>query len=112
MNTEDFSGVSDEELRKTIKILQAEEQRRADDKLDVRRELNRRFHGKLIEVWPMISDMFEHERTSCSDENPCNGGQRPRCVKCRLIEIMKMDHFEAEDIVIELTARFHKLEDG
>jgi hypothetical protein len=108
----EFTGISDVELKKTIQSLQEEEKRRREEKLSVRRELNRRAHSLLIKVWPDLSRMFDHGRTSCSDENPGNGGLNPRCVKCRLMEIVKMDPFEAEDIVIEFTASFHRLEDG
>lgn len=111
-NDFDFTGISDVELKKQITALQSEEKRRRELKVNVRRELNRRAHELLVRLWPDLSRVFDHDRTSCSDENPGNGGLNPRCVKCRLMEIVKMDPFEAEDIVIEFTASFHRLEDG
>lgn len=58
---------------------------------------------------PETLKAMQHDRTSCSDRNPCNGwdGERARCVKCHLMEILEEedDRFE-----VSLSADIHKSE--
>ena len=91
-----------EELEAQIKAVEEEEQR-AKEKAVL---------DKIKAITPekkeMILGLMEHDRTSCSDENPCNGysyyNNRYRCRKCMLMEILNGEHggrFDF-DIVVEI----------
>ena len=71
-------------LQDMLKHLQEEKyiEQRNNAKLDYIRK-----YQKII--LPLLS----HNRTSCSDENPCNGydGLKYRCAKCYLIELINYD---------------------
>ena len=57
-----------------------------------------------------ILKYIKHDRTSCSDENPCNGifgGGRFRCRKCALMEILKGYNIGFE---FEITAEITKID--
>jgi len=91
----DPSKLSDEEfseLQKKVarEAASREEKRKADALLK-----NREYLDKLRDLpFTTILALFEHDRTSCSDENIINGwwsneDDNPRCKKCALIETLK-----------------------
>jgi len=53
-----------------------------------------------------ILALFEHGRTSCSDENPSNGYYEPqgyaRCNKCQLIEILNNDFNNEFEVTFQI----------
>ncbi len=52
----------------------------------------------------LLLSMMQHDRTSCSDEHPCNGysysNERFRCRKCMLMEILNGEHGGEFDFAI------------
>lgn len=92
-----------EELEAQIKAVEEEEQR-AKEKAVL---------DKIKAITPekkeMILGLMEHDRTSCSDENPCNGysyyNDRYRCRKCMLMEILNGEHGGRFDFDIAVEIR-------
>lgn len=63
---------------------------------------------KLRDHKDLLLGLVKHSRTSCSDDNVCNGygsaDYGARCTKCHLIEILDQDWSDGEfDIEIEVT---------
>lgn len=91
-----------EELEAQIKAVEEEEQRAKE------KAVLDKIKAMTPEKKAMILELMEHDRTSCSDENPCNGysyyNNRYRCRKCMLMEILNGEHggrFDF-DIVVEI----------
>ena len=92
-----------EELEAQIKAVE-EEEPRAKEKAVL---------DKIKAITPekkeMILGLMEHDRTSCSDENPCNGysyyNDRYRCRKCMLMEILNGEHGGRFDFDIAVEIR-------
>jgi hypothetical protein len=76
------------ELNKRIKEIQ-------EKRIQMEIALNKIQLDKLREHKGLILNLIEHDRTSCSDENPSNGygsaDYVARCDKCHLIEILNSD---------------------
>ena len=89
----DTNNLTLEEIEEIQRELEA---RKADLKLEqtnVKQEIAKQ-HIEIIKKYKdVILSLIEHERSSCSDENHCNGyGSRDsgaRCNKCHLIEILE-----------------------
>lgn len=93
-----FSEMSDEELQQATSLLEGEQQKRAER---IRQQRMRAARANLANLKGMdILSRIQHSRTSCSDENPCNGYDDSvgyaRCTKCHLMEILETndDTFE------------------
>lgn len=91
-----------DELEAQIKAAEEEEQRARE------KEVLDKIEAMTPEKKAMILTHMKHDRTSCSDENPCNGysyyNNRYRCRKCMLMEILNEEHggrFDF-DIVVEI----------
>lgn len=58
------------------------------------------------QISTMLS-FLQHSRSSCSDENPCNGfsysSERWRCSKCMLMEILRGEHGGSYDFYFDVT---------
>lgn len=73
--------------------LRMEVQRRAavqNGKINEHRERQRGLTEKFIDTLLLL--VPEHDRTSCSDENPCNpggGGHPARCIRCALLRVKR-----------------------
>ena len=59
----------------------------------------------------LLLSMLEHDRTSCSDENQCNGysysSKHWRCRKCMLMEILRGEHGGTFDF--KITVDIHEV---
>jgi hypothetical protein len=77
------------ELNKRIKETQ-------EKRIQMEIALNKIQLDILREHKGLILNLIEHDRTSCSDENPSNGygsaSYGARCEKCHLIEILNEDY--------------------
>ena len=60
----------------------------------------------------LLLSMMEHDRTSCSDEDQCNGyfysNEHWRCRKCMLMEILRGEHGGTFDF--KITVDIHKVD--
>lgn len=98
-------------LKEQIKQLQSQveeiEKKEKEDEL----EKNSLFLFILRKNKDFVLSLFEHSRSSCSDENPCNGyhfdEQHARCEKCHLIEILN-DEFN-NDFEVMLSVNIVKI---
>lgn len=58
------------------------------------------------QIFTMLS-FLQHSRSSCSDENPCNGLSYSsggwRCNKCMLMEILRGEHGGSYDFHLDVT---------
>lgn len=84
-----LENLSDDELRNELK--RRTEQRQQEEIAD----RNAR-HRLILDNITAIIESQRHERTSCSDENPCNAG---RCNKCSLISFKKENYIDPDYIV-------------
>jgi len=79
-----------EELEAQIKAAEEEEQREHEN------AVLQKIDAITPEMKEAILSIMKHDRTSCSDDNPCNGYSyidgRYRCRKCMLMEILRGDH--------------------
>lgn len=86
-----------EELRKRKAEIEAQLREAEEKDLAERREaVSEKIYGLSEEQKKVILSLLEHDRTTCSDENPCNGyfysSERWRCRKCMLMEIFNHEH--------------------
>lgn len=109
--TNPLSNLSDAELNGQIQELAEERKRRALAAAAAAREARIRANAALLEARPALLGLLQHERTSCSDENPSNGystsgrGGYPRCAKCMLMNLSEADLGEVD---LELRLRFRE----
>lgn len=87
-----------EELRKQKQEIEAQI-KDAEDEEQREREENviKKIEAITLDKKEAILSIMEHDRTSCSDENPCNGWYSSyydgyRCRKCMLMEILNGEH--------------------
>ncbi len=86
-----------DELRKAKEAIEAE-LREAEEKEQQRKEdaVIAKIDALTEEQKEFILSLMDHERTSCSDSDPCNGysytNERFRCRKCMLMEILNHGH--------------------
>jgi hypothetical protein len=112
---EDLTKMTDEELsvheKNVMLLLNEEKERRKKTKLEIQRTKNLKII-KFLKKNPEFLELIEHSRTSCSDENPCNGStglstSRIRCQKCLLLDILK---HEDESYEIDFSIDIYKSE--
>lgn len=77
--------------------IEKEKERIREEKI----EKSKQFRDSLTqEQKEIILSLFNHSRTSCSDEHPCNGWDSyegyARCKKCALIEYFNDEIWDAE----------------
>ena len=96
-NTNDYTSYSNKEILNKIEELQ----KIIDDRKKLTEEKNyRKIHTKINSISDdeikTILKFTKHDRSSCSDDDPCNGiyytddGKRTyRCRKCALMEILE-----------------------
>lgn len=86
------------ELDRQIKAAEEEERQQRQSKV-----LNR-IEGMTDKEKRLLLSMIRHDRTSCSDDNPCNGYNHSdkwfRCRKCMLMEILNNEHGGEFDFAI------------
>ena len=103
MNLSEMSKEELESLKKQIKLQEDEIKER---ELENRRQKAKVKLDKIKENKELILSLLEHSRTSCSDENPCNGNGSAdygaRCNKCYLIEILNDEWGDDFDISFDI----------
>lgn len=88
------------DIKELIKQKEEIERQIVEEQERIRTEKEKRTLDKINsfteESKNYLLSFIEHDRTSCSDENPCNGysywKNNFRCRKCMLIEILNGDH--------------------
>lgn len=92
-----LSELSDKELNAQLSEMTAEAQRRAELERKRIAEERWKFNDAIFEARRKLLPFMQHERTSCSDENPSNAYStqgrdgRPRCQKCFLQNLQLSD---------------------
>lgn len=88
----DVNNLSEEELLSLEKDIKKRKDAIKEEKLRKNQEIAHNHIEKLKKVKEYVLPLIEHRRTSCSDDNPCNGYYSgdgyARCPKCHLIEIL------------------------
>lgn len=106
MNKPNLDNVSTKELRAALAARELAEKKEAARKRN-------EFLRLLVANKPALLPLMEHDRTSCSDENPANGlgsaenGVGARCMKCGLITL---EEFSDVDVSLSLEFRFKAYE--
>ncbi|MBQ2856612.1 MAG: hypothetical protein IJE78_05680 [Bacteroidaceae bacterium] len=84
-----------EKYRSKIKELEEEKSKVQSELLDLKLAANLEKLKELSKYSDIILRFMDHDRTSCSDEDPCNGlytncdgDPSYRCTKCALMEIL------------------------
>jgi len=87
-----LSEMTDEHLKAVHKSVSNEMRDRAERAREKQHTENSRVLKELAKHSDLILPLMEHERSSCSDENPCNGIDHDthlyRCAKCALIHLL------------------------
>lgn len=96
----DISKISDKELVEELKRREEEKAKQKKAELQKRYDFVTEHVDLLLELTP------KHGRTSCSDENPCNGlytpSRLPRCNRCALLQIKQEGYNDALVVDIDL----------
>jgi len=77
---------SDEALKDELKVREEKRKARRRDDLKMNRDMVEQYVETLLLFVP------KHDRTSCSDEKPCNTGERTgrlRCKRCQLLHVLR-----------------------
>lgn len=84
----------DAKLLAKIKVLEDERKKLKLEEFGIKVNENKEWLEHLHENKDFVLSLFNHSRTSCSDENVCNGMYEGsyRCPKCALIEILNGEH--------------------
>lgn len=109
----DISKLSRKELDNLQSLIENQKQKLHEEELQKRREA---VAAKIVELRKhkdALLSLVSHSRTSCSDENPCNGygtaDYGARCMKCHLIKILN-DEWNDEMFDVEFEVRITKVE--
>lgn len=104
----DIKNLNKDELDKLTKQIEQRKQEIKEEELNRRREIAKMKLDKLREHKDLLLEIIEHNRTSCSDNNVCNGWGSSeygaRCPKCHLIELLnnEWDNDFEVDIKVEI----------
>ena len=106
----DITKMSKTELESLQKQIDEQKQKIKDEELNQRRQEAKKKIDKLRENKDVLLEVIEHTRTSCSDNNVCNGyggnsydTRYARCTKCQLIDILNDDWSNSWEIDIEVS---------
>lgn len=94
--------LKDEEkaLKEKLAKIQEEQREIKEQELSEKKEQVAKKIQYMRDNREVVLSLLKHDRTSCSDENPCNGlyssDNGPRCQKCFLIEILNGDYIDGE----------------
>ena len=117
----DFSTLSLEELRKLQDKIEKEKEKIIQSKIEqYQKFVSRKLECLTDEDKKLILSLIDHYRTSCSDDNPCNGiilkdntlnSYTYRCKKCALMEIFNNEwggsfDFKLEPIIIDTSINY------
>ena len=86
----DLKELREQRKKLDAQIAEAEKQELAKK----RQEVENKIASYSDEEKALILSLIEHTRTSCSDDNLVNGwdGEKFRCNKCMLMEILNGEH--------------------
>jgi len=74
--------------------------------IEMRQDIAKQHIDIIRKYKDVILPLIEHDRSSCSDENPCNGfgsaSYGARCNKCHLIEILDGQYGNEFDVKFEV----------
>jgi len=105
--TIDLTKMSKIELEELQKKIKEQQQEIYDEEIRQRKDIAKVKVDKLREHKDLILSFMEHNRTSCSDTNVCNGygsaSYGARCNKCHLIEILNNEWSDDWEVSIDVT---------
>ena len=116
MTREEELDLEEKDLyEKLNKIKKEKEEIRQQKISDKRKEVAKKIRY-IRDNKDAILPLLKHSRTSCSDENPCNGYDYSKgyakCDKCWLIEILDDEWYDENvDFDVEFSVEFHRVED-
>jgi len=104
----DVSKMSKKELEELSKLVELQKQLLKEEEANKLKHKAKGKIKKLREQKDLILSLIDHSRTSCSDDNVCNGygsgNFGARCTKCHLIELFDQDWLDGEfDIDFHVT---------
>jgi hypothetical protein len=103
----DIAKMSKSELDDLSKQVNEQKEKIHQEEINKRKEQVNLKLEKLREHKDLILSLIEHTRTSCSDNNPCNGygsaEYGARCNKCHLIEILNNEWSNEFEVSIDVT---------
>jgi len=85
-------NMTDEELKALLRDVSGEVKRRREERLLEVKKTNAMKLKELAKHKDVILSLLEHDRTSCSDDDPQNGLEidgPPRCAKCGLMDLLE-----------------------
>lgn len=92
MDRKEELKLKEQELLKELDLINKEKEEIKEEQLNIKKQEVAKKIEYLRKHKDVILPLFEHSRTTCSDENVCNGYCRSdgyaRCNKCFLIEIL------------------------
>lgn len=100
------------ELQKQQEEIRSQLKKIEDEKNQKRVKRSNELLDKIVDSG--ILDFMEHSRTSCSDENPCNGAVSvdrpyPRCNKCLLMDIIENRDWDNDRWIVKLVSEIECL---
>lgn len=100
MTREEELDIAERELYERLNEIREEKEEIRQQKIsEKRREIAKKIR-RIREHKDVILPLLKHSRTSCSDENHCNGyitDGYARCNKCWLIEILDDEWYDEND---------------
>ena len=104
----DVTKLSKQELENLSKEIDQQRQKIKEQELKEYKEEVKAKIEKLRMNKDLLLGLIKHSRTSCSDDNVCNGygsaDYGARCAKCHLIEILNDEWLDGDfDIEIDVT---------
>lgn len=104
----DINKLSKQELVDLSKKIELQQQKIKEQELKKYKEEVKVKIEKLREHKDLLLGLVKHSRTSCSDNNVCNGYRSAnygaRCPKCHLIEILNNEWLDGDfDVKIDVT---------
>jgi hypothetical protein len=107
----DLDGLSPSELNELAKEIQNKQRELKEKENEKIRIKTTEFLDKLYNA--DILSLIEHNRTSCSDTNVCNGygsaDYGARCNKCHLIEIMNEHSYGVHNFEVSIEVNITKI---
>ncbi len=102
----DATNLTLDEIEEIQKVLDKRKTELKLEQINSKRKIAEQHIEILKQYKDIILPLIEHDRTSCSDEDPCNGyyftDGRARCNKCHLIEILNGYHGNGFDVRLEV----------
>lgn len=111
MNREEELILEEKDLYNKLNKIKEERELIKQQKLEEKKSIVAKKIQYIRENRDIILPLFEHSRTSCSDDNVCNGyshaTKNARCNKCWLIEILDGDYVDGDfDVEFDININF------